>query len=178
MSIDVTCIGCSETFQQAPNIFNRSLKFRILNPGSEKGLYCKNSCFKKALGIKLSARNETQCAVCMSLIHIKPFRKQSSKTKIFTCSKECKAKAMSVDLMLVKVPHFGNGKHEYRKRALNVECPKCNKCGYNKNSKMLDVHHIDGNRNNNKIDNLEILCVWCHALVTRQVEFHLPSSYS
>lgn len=33
---------------------------------------------------------------------------------------------------------------------------------------MLDVHHIDGNRKNGKADNLEVLCVWCHALETRK----------
>ena len=32
---------------------------------------------------------------------------------------------------------------------------------------MLDVHHKDENRSNNKIENLEVLCVWCHAVLTR-----------
>lgn len=34
-------------------------------------------------------------------------------------------------------------------------------------SELLDVHHVDGNRKHNKIENLEVLCVWCHAIVTR-----------
>ena len=34
---------------------------------------------------------------------------------------------------------------------------------------MLDVHHRDGGRTNNALENLEVLCVWCHAERTRQV---------
>lgn len=32
---------------------------------------------------------------------------------------------------------------------------------------LLDVHHIDSNRNNNVLDNLVILCPLHHATVTR-----------
>ena len=32
---------------------------------------------------------------------------------------------------------------------------------------LLDVHHIDSNRSHNDINNLAVLCVWCHAIVTR-----------
>lgn len=39
---------------------------------------------------------------------------------------------------------------------------------YESETKMLDVHHRDGNRSNNKLSNLEVLCVWCHALETRK----------
>lgn len=36
--------------------------------------------------------------------------------------------------------------------------------------RMLDVDHIiEGNRKNNNLDNLQILCVWCHALKTRKI---------
>lgn len=32
---------------------------------------------------------------------------------------------------------------------------------------MLDVHHVDGDRSNGEIANLAVLCVFCHALITR-----------
>ena len=35
----------------------------------------------------------------------------------------------------------------------------CEKCG---STKSIDVHHIDGNRNNNTPDNLMVLCRSCH----------------
>ena len=44
---------------------------------------------------------------------------------------------------------------------------KCNECGCNEiwNGKLLslELEHIDGNRNNNKRDNLKWLCPNCHS---------------
>jgi len=34
---------------------------------------------------------------------------------------------------------------------------------------MLDVHHIDGDRFNNDVRNLAVLCPTCHALATRRI---------
>lgn len=42
----------------------------------------------------------------------------------------------------------------------------CQLCGikeWNKKPAPLELHHIDGNRNNNSKDNLKILCPNCHA---------------
>lgn len=43
------------------------------------------------------------------------------------------------------------------------------KCGWNKKNVyidkcMLDIHHIDGNKKNNKEDKLVLLCPNCHSL--------------
>ena len=38
---------------------------------------------------------------------------------------------------------------------------KCERCS---NSEDLLVHHIDRDRSNNEIDNLEVLCTSCHAV--------------
>jgi 5-methylcytosine-specific restriction endonuclease McrA len=40
----------------------------------------------------------------------------------------------------------------------------CSRCG-NKDRRVLTVHHKDGNRKNNKIDNLEWLCRNCHCII-------------
>lgn len=40
----------------------------------------------------------------------------------------------------------------------------CNRCGYNKEPKILGVHHKDRDRNNNDLINLEVLCPNCHSL--------------
>jgi hypothetical protein len=38
--------------------------------------------------------------------------------------------------------------------------------------RMLDVHHKNNDRNDNRLKNLEVLCVWCHALHTRNITPH------
>lgn len=47
----------------------------------------------------------------------------------------------------------------YRKIAFDNFKPECNRC---KSKRILNVHHRDHNRNNNSINNLEILCKSCH----------------
>ena len=67
-------------------------------------------------------------------------------------------------------PNWVDGCSGYREKALahygeQCECSDCD--NQNALMEMLDVHHLDGDRSNNQIENLVVLCVWCHALVTR-----------
>lgn len=56
-----------------------------------------------------------------------------------------------------------NSYREYKKKY-------CEKCG--KKEKLI-VHHIDGNRNNNKIKNLMTICESCHKIEHKIVKnFH------
>lgn len=61
--------------------------------------------------------------------------------------------------------HYGNADH-YRKRALNEQSgePKCNRCSQKLPKSVLQVHHKDRNRENNNINNLEVLCPNCHMM--------------
>lgn len=70
----------------------------------------------------------------------------------------------------------GYGKHLYRRKfILEGGEPKIcsNKdCVIAKNNikiplQLLDVDHIDNNKNNSDFNNLQFLCVWCHAIKTR-----------
>jgi len=39
----------------------------------------------------------------------------------------------------------------------------CQRCGMSlKRSKLAQIHHIDRNPNNNNMENLELLCWYCH----------------
>lgn len=56
-------------------------------------------------------------------------------------------------------PNYKNGILNYRRRALAHYGKKCNRC---ESCKFLIVHHVDENRNNNHLTNLEVLCKSCH----------------
>jgi 5-methylcytosine-specific restriction endonuclease McrA len=51
---------------------------------------------------------------------------------------------------------------DYRLFALNHYGKKCRKCNYDKYEQILHVHHIDLDRTNHDIKNLDVLCVRCH----------------
>jgi len=68
-------------------------------------------------------------------------------------------------------PNYAEGSKSYRKRAFryygkNCENPEC-PIGIPIPEEMLDVDHIDSNRERNCKENLQVLCVWCHAVKTR-----------
>jgi hypothetical protein len=44
------------------------------------------------------------------------------------------------------------------------KCESCKQTTWMENKIPLEVHHIDGDRTNNNIDNLQLLCCNCHAL--------------
>jgi hypothetical protein len=49
-----------------------------------------------------------------------------------------------------------------------LKTPKCEECGWNKMSKdgriPLELDHINGDRHDNRLENLRILCPNCHSL--------------
>jgi 5-methylcytosine-specific restriction endonuclease McrA len=59
--------------------------------------------------------------------------------------------------------------YKLKKRLLkeNIKNHQCESCGLDKwleNPIPLELHHIDGNRYNNSLENLSLLCPNCHAL--------------
>lgn len=65
---------------------------------------------------------------------------------------------------------FVNGKSfekSMRRRILEIRGNRCESCGITEwegDSVTMQVHHIDGNRWNNELSNLMVLCPNCHAL--------------
>ena len=51
----------------------------------------------------------------------------------------------------------------YRKLAFDNYLPICSFCGFGLKS-VLEVAHLDGNRSNNGLKNLAILCPTCHRM--------------
>lgn len=62
-----------------------------------------------------------------------------------------------------------DGLKEYR-------CEECDATSWlgSVDNLVLEVHHIDGNHYNNRLDNLKVLCPNCHAMYTRQMNKDTP----
>ena len=58
-------------------------------------------------------------------------------------------------------PNYCETSTKYRNK---VDISECNRCGYNLFTDILQVHHIDRDRKNNELSNLEVLCPNCHSI--------------
>jgi hypothetical protein len=58
----------------------------------------------------------------------------------------------------------------WRKVALMSKPPVCEECGKKLSGRDLQVHHKDGYRSNNDIDNLMVVCSKCHNTVLHRYE--------
>ena len=74
-----------------------------------------------------------------------------------------------IDYILIEVPYInGNGEDKIKKLIKEgIKTHKCENCGITEwmgTKVSIELHHIDGNRENNDISNLKILCPNCHSL--------------
>ncbi len=66
----------------------------------------------------------------------------------------------------IETPSHLLGETARRRKILLEQDGKCNKCGLNKwlgEQLILEIEHKDGNKHNNKRENLEALCPNCHS---------------
>jgi|GEM_PF-5309489 len=61
-----------------------------------------------------------------------------------------------------------NKYYAYQRNAFEIYGRKCSQCGKEKG--QIDVHHIDGNHNNNDVLNLLVLCASCHGKLHKSVK--------
>ncbi len=113
--------------------------------------------FKKDYGKRI----ELLCKFCNKKFHVIPSQKWRK-----TCSYNCRnnylwaQKEYKEHMSLVHTEH---GENNYRQKALKFYGKVCQKC--NKKNGFFDVHHKDGNRRNNIISNLQVLCKSCHLIL-------------
>lgn len=123
--------------------------------------YCSRGCSDRA---SQEARETQACAFCGAMITRLP---KKFKSPLSFCGRSCKDKAQRLSSGILKIEHYQDGRASYRPRAFAHLGPRCMVCGYDEDPRMLDVDHIDGNRANNDLHNLQVLCVWDHAVKTR-----------
>jgi len=156
--VKINCDACGKEFWQP--------KFRFL---LGKHHFCSRKCiavFDKQQRVKLL------CATCGKEFAKAHNRLKHSKSGIHFCSRKCKDKAQRISGRVEIMPaHYGRGHgiSHYRKMALDKYGKVCAHCGYHEYEKGLEVHHIDGNRKHNTLENLIVLCALCHCLVSHKI---------
>lgn len=122
-------------------------------------VFCSMLCYG------LSCRKEKPCIICGKLILAQANKK--------TCSRACANKNRAGIKYKLSQPRRDKVRHykSLKLRLLKSRAKCCERCGYNK-WEILVIHHKDRNRENNKLDNLELLCPNCHS-----VEHYLEKSW-
>ncbi|MBI4744721.1 MAG: HNH endonuclease [Actinobacteria bacterium] len=106
-----------------------------------------------------------KCENCGKNIYRTPRDFKKSKSKRFFCSVSCHCSWENKNVRCgANAPNWIAGENAYRDLLRrNKVLEKCKRCGA-KDERILTVHHKDGNRKNNKIENLEWLCWNCHCI--------------
>jgi len=146
----VNCSICDE-------MFVREIKGEGISPN----LYCSVACGRESIRRKTSQKVFVKCSFCGTEV-----LKRSSKLKGFNyCNRSCQGKARRLDggFKEAMPAHYGSGAKAYRKKAMGALGYECADCGL-RFKPLLVVHHLDGDRNNNNLANLKVLCVQDHAL--------------
>ena len=137
---------CSSSCSAKHNNGNREFKsnFNLINNGLKRRKY--------------NSRKNNKCLNCDDLT--------INKFCSFICQHEYKRKNIfskieSGDKTLYKT--------NYKKYLIDKYGDKCMECGWNKinpitNKVPIELEHIDGNSENNSLDNLKLLCPNCHSL--------------
>ena len=99
------------------------------------------------------------CAECG-----KPIRVLKTKLKEKNyCSRECGNRNKNKDKI-----NLIDG-DAYRRNAFLYYPHKCAICEWQEDERVLEVHHLDENRQNNNINNLKILCPICHKFLSLHI---------
>lgn len=148
--LDIKCELCGKEFKRK--------KSQVL---LAKKHYCSIRC--QNLDKKKGAIIE--CCVCGKKAYKKNKDINNSNNKKFFCDVKCSNKWLGSKKREQNHPNWINGKSSYKNILKRVDpMGVCNLCG-EKDLRVLAVHHIDQNRDNNNLSNLAWLCHNCHFLV-------------
>jgi hypothetical protein len=173
---DRNCLACNKLFY----------------PSYNKKKYCSKNCARPSFGWSkgiIKTKFKMYCANCN-----KEFLTVPSDTNRKFCSNRCFGQSKSTSVILSCLyckKDFIDTERKRRKKYCSHECflaysakyrrsiskskktqktnfllkhNKCMVCFWNIEPAILELHHIDRNRNNNDIDNLLLLCPNCHSV--------------
>ena len=108
-------------------------------------------------------RSMVKCAWCGKIIERTPSQLQKNKSGYFYC---CIEHGNLHKNQLRRESGEWDHSLNYRLNAFQKYEHKCACCGWDEDERILEVHHIDNNHNNNQLDNLILLCPTCHRKIT------------
>ena len=153
---EVICNGCKNPFLKEKK---KVTYFKKKNPNWN--FYCTNDCYKSYLTNSM----EVECQSCFKKIKKRKSELNKNKSGKYYCSKSCACRENNKNRDYKTHTNYNNGGSTYRKRALDYYGSECRICGYDI-EEVLEVHHKDENRENNDIENLDVLCP------THHTEYH------
>ena len=159
--VKLNCLECGKEFLQRPAELTR-----VKSHGRNTGRFCSRACCGKHRSEHTpKLEDNCKCAVCGKTFYRNSYRRNKPHSGLSFCSRQCKDKGQSFECNFPKMrpKKYKNGYSMYRKHALRRHGAKCAECGFAV-AHILVVHHKDGDRNNNNIENLEVLCPNHHAL--------------
>ena len=143
----INCTQCNKEFSKKPSHVARS-----------ENHFCSRTCF----GEFNNKRVIVKCDQCGSDVEKKKsdITKSNLRNGLHFCNKTCSGLYRTGE----RSGNWKGGTQDYRKNALEEYDKKCNECGYDEYTQVLQVHHIDHDRTNNKLENVKVLCPTCHVV--------------
>jgi hypothetical protein len=135
--------------------------------------FCDQSCaakfnnpFRKVIEARKNAAKPKVSKQCLNCETVMENVKTSKKFCCFKCSADYRRKVKFNEI------EAGNNSlyvSNYRNYLVHTRGGKCESCGWDKINPVtgkcpIELEHIDGNSENNSLDNLKLLCPNCHSL--------------
>lgn len=152
----VNCLICQKEFYSKPSHVKRGW-----------GKYCSTNCRSQS---QYSGQMR-ECFICKKKVYKQKRELDRSKSGLFFCRKSCQT------IWRNKVLYSGENHSNWKtginayRRILSADdrLKRCAFCLID-DERVLIVHHIDHNRDNNNIENLAWLCCNCHFLIHQYKE--------
>ena len=153
--------------------FQKTAECFMRGPNDVRG--CCPQCYQEHID-STKTSIEVECAYCGKKFFKQLSKLKNSKSGLYFCCREHKDLAQKLEsgkqFDIMRPDHYGTytdgtvSISSYRRTAFHLYPHKCAICGWDEDEDILQVHHIDENRNNGKSENLIILCPTCHWKLT------------